>query len=329
MASVQELLLAAETKKSPFIKLLEGAAQGFGQAQQGGLDRTIKMIQLDQMRQEMAQQAEMQKEIQMQLSAQQESATQRGLKSVAGAPAAVLPTQKLKQKISQDEKGRYSRSFEMVEPKEPASLDAIVAGKVDRGEMTLEQAYALKNRSEGISPSLNYQMQKDAEKRVTEEKGRVIPGYQSTGEVVVDDTEAKNLRSGVAEFETFKSGISEYKNLIKKYGTTEPTDRRAQGQLSAYAKNLQLRVKNLAQLGVLSASDIPFIEEQLPGPGVFRTKEGMLGALDTAEKLMTTSINKKLKTSGYVATEQTPPLNNSDLSSMTDEELKRIANGEQ
>lgn len=112
MASVQELLAANEAKKSPFLKLLEGAATGFGQAQQGGLDRTIKLIQLDQMRQEMAQQQEMRTRIQQKFAADTESATQQGFRGVSGAPKSVLPKQKLKEKISQDEKGRYSISYE-------------------------------------------------------------------------------------------------------------------------------------------------------------------------------------------------------------------------
>ena len=114
MASVQELIAAAEQNKSPFIKLLEGAAQGFGQAQTGGLDRTIKLMQLDQMRQEQEQQRQMQEQINQQLAIQTEQQTKQGLKTVGGEPRGVMPTQKLKQKISQDEKGRYSRSVEII-----------------------------------------------------------------------------------------------------------------------------------------------------------------------------------------------------------------------
>jgi len=118
MASVQELLLAAKGNKSPFQSLLEGAATGFQSAQQGGLDRTIKLIQLDQMRQEMAQQEEMHRQVTADIAAQKEQETQRGFKNVGNGPKAVFPTQKLTQKISQDEKGRYSRTFEVKDPKE-------------------------------------------------------------------------------------------------------------------------------------------------------------------------------------------------------------------
>ena len=53
MASVQELLLAAQAKKSPFISMLEGVASGFGQAQNQALERAKVLIALEDKRQEM------------------------------------------------------------------------------------------------------------------------------------------------------------------------------------------------------------------------------------------------------------------------------------
>ena len=126
-----------------------------------------------------------------------------------------------------------------------------------------------------------------------------VPGFDLTGEVRPDETEAKKLRDGLAEYETFKQGLQEYRSLIDTYGTTEVLDREGAASLNAASKNLQLKVKNLAQLGVLSWSDIPFIERQIPKPGVFTTKSGTLGALKTTEKLMESSIMNRMKSSGY------------------------------
>lgn len=287
MASVQELLLALESQKSPFQSIVQGLGKGFAGAQDKALENAKTMIALEQNRQEQERQAQMDREIKQAMEAQ----NGQRFNQVGGAKP-VLPTQKIQVEIEQDEKGRYSRKFKVVPPKEAGSLDAIAAGKVERGEMTLEEAYALKNKGQGDSPSLAYQKEKDS-------KERIIPGYTSSGQVQLDDVEVRNLRSGAAEFETFKEGLASYKSLIQKYGTQEITDRNVAGQMGAYAKNLQLKVKNLAQLGVLSASDVPFIEQQIPGPGIFKTGAGMLGALDTAEKLMATAFEKKLKLSGY------------------------------
>lgn len=139
MASVQELLLANEAKKSPFINLLEGAASGFHTAQKSDLERTMNLIKIDQMRQEMAQQKQMQDEIAATMNKQ----TEQKFATVGGAPTPVLPVQKFKSKIMQNEKGQYSRTFETVEEDKsiqetkvytPEQVDAIKSG--DTGRLT-------------------------------------------------------------------------------------------------------------------------------------------------------------------------------------------------
>jgi hypothetical protein len=130
-------------------------------------------------------------------------------------------------------------------------------------------------------------------------KSTVVPGFDSDGTVTIEDAEAKKLRDGLAEFKSFKAGIKEYRELIGKYGTTEILDRGGSAKLKAVAKNLQLKVKNLAQLGVLSASDIPFIEEQIRSPGVLTTASGTLGALDQTEKLSNKSFREQMSARGY------------------------------
>lgn len=118
MASVQELLAAAQAQKSPFMALLEGATSGFGQAQNNALERTKTLMAMDQARQEMAQQAQMQQEIQNALKGAQETQTTAGLNAVTSKPKAVLPTQKLQMEIDQNDKGQYSRKFKMGEQKD-------------------------------------------------------------------------------------------------------------------------------------------------------------------------------------------------------------------
>jgi hypothetical protein len=116
---------------------------------------------------------------------------------------------------------------------------------------------------------------------------------------MIDEAEARKLRDGVAEFNTFKDGLRQYKALILKNGTTAITDRGSLAEMEAMAKNLQLKVKNLGQLGVLSASDIPFIEKQIPEPSFFKTESGMQGALDATQKMMTKSILSTMAARGY------------------------------
>lgn len=118
MASVEELLAAAKSEQSPFLSLVQGAAQGFGSAQNNALERTKALMALDQARQEQAQQAQMQKQMQAMLSNQTEAQTQDSFKSVGGAPQPVVPIQKFERTIKQDEKGKYSIDYKIKEPKE-------------------------------------------------------------------------------------------------------------------------------------------------------------------------------------------------------------------
>lgn len=296
MASVSELIEAANYQKSPLIKLLEGAAGGVANQQNHFYENAVRMVAVQKQQQDMqmAQAVEQRKAQQRAKAAADEQAIQQGLRTVGIKPSPVMPAQKITKVV--DEEGNVASSYTTEN-----DMESRLVGEVDAG-MPIADAYAMKNRSGGgISNELFYRMGQDQLKATKELKAKEIPGYTRTGAVEVDDIETRKLREGVPEFETFKTAVSDYKKLISKHGTQEMTDRRVQGSMSALAKNLQLKVKNLAQLGVLSASDVPFIEEQIPSPGVFKTKEGMLGALETAEKLMQTAIDNKMKVGGYEA----------------------------
>ena len=337
MASVQELLLAAQSKapKSAFSSLndlLDTGIAGYSAGQKirdTNVDIAVKLLKIEEEKQK-AKYREQQQKLIDDFIGKREDVIQNTVSGTGGDKPAVTPAEKFERTVSFGPEGP-KMEIKIKEPKAPDPVDSYekaLAEKYRNGEITIEQFQDMKARgSGGISPSLQYQIEKDAEKKALDAKGKIIPGYELTGETNIEDTELKNLRSGITEFETFKSGMTEYKNLIGKYGTTELMDRNIQGQLNAYAKNLQLKVKNLAQLGVLSASDIPFIEEQIPSPGVFKTKEGMLGALGTAEKLMQTALENKLKVSGYRKAgekgETAPP--DSKSSGLTPEEERELA----
>lgn len=189
-------------------------------------------------------------------------------------------------------------------PAKPESLDDNLARQVKEGKLTIEQAYAMK--SPGRNDMLDFRKEeaakKDAEaqeKKDLAAKGRVIPGFESDGSVVIDDVEAKKLRDGSAEFETFVQTAKEYRDMIDKYGTQEMTNPEVQARMESLAKNLQLKVKSLAQLGVLSATDIPFIERQISDPGFWKFESGMKGRLDTTSGMMQRSFENQMKSRGY------------------------------
>ena len=134
-------------------------------------------------------------------------------------------------------------------------------------------------------------------------KGLVVPGWELTGEVLPDDTEAKKARDGQANYEAFKNDLVNLKDLVGKYGTVELTGPES-AEMEALVKSLQLNLKNIAQLGVLSASDIPFLTKQVPDINTMKAlftssgtfKAGLDQSLNTAESKFTNF----MKSRGYV-----------------------------
>jgi len=115
MASVQELLLAAQAKKSPFISLLEGATQGFGQAQNGALERTKTLIELDEQRRQ-AEEAAYWDQQAKKIMAEQEDQISQAKKALGGEQTSPFPQIRLAGLTR--EGGKYAPKFEITEPKE-------------------------------------------------------------------------------------------------------------------------------------------------------------------------------------------------------------------
>lgn len=142
-----------------------------------------------------------------------------------------------------------------------------------------------------------------ATKRDEKMKGLVVPGWELTGEVLPDDTEAKKARDGQANYEAFQSDLNQLKGLINKYGTVELTGNES-AEMEALVKSLQLNLKNIAQLGVLSASDIPFLTKQVPDvntmKALFTSSKTFNAGLDQSGKIAHQKFDKFMRSRGYV-----------------------------
>lgn len=151
MPSIQDVLLAQEAQKSPFIGLLEGIAGGVQTAQNKALENAKVLIQLQRQAEEEArlrQQDAQAKE----LIRQTEANTQQGLKTVGTAGTPAEPAPRLKKKITYDEKGYGKVSFDIEEPKplEPIdSYEKALAQQYKEGKITLEKFAELKAAGTG------------------------------------------------------------------------------------------------------------------------------------------------------------------------------------
>lgn len=134
-------------------------------------------------------------------------------------------------------------------------------------------------------------------------RGLEVPGWKLSGEVLPDDTEAKKARDVQANFESFQNSINSLKGLVDKYGTVELTGPES-NEMEALTKDLQLTLKNIAQLGVLSASDVPFLVKQVPDVNTMRalfTSSGTFKAgLDQSLKTAKQKYGNFMKSRGYV-----------------------------
>ena len=116
-SSVQELILAAKSKRSPLLSLLEGFAGGVGKAISP--EGVKARMEAEQQRMDIEGQARMREEYDAEIARATEGKTQEGLKAAGAAPSPVHPAQKVRKvSWSTDEKGRRSKveTFEAVDP---------------------------------------------------------------------------------------------------------------------------------------------------------------------------------------------------------------------
>lgn len=114
MASVQELIAAAQAQKSPFMSMMEGAAQGFGQGFSAGPQRQqiqlqiqAQQVAMEQARQDRLREEEAQAQMRKEMLGQANSHAANLINGAAVKPAPVMAGAKVT--FEQDEKGRYSK----------------------------------------------------------------------------------------------------------------------------------------------------------------------------------------------------------------------------
>lgn len=301
-SSVHELLLAAQAKKSPFIALLEGAVSGFGREldpqQQGA------RLALAEQREALERRRENDAMIRQQLQTGAEGRTRQALSAAGGPKSSPHPGMRLA-KITADKDGLLSGDFTPLEPKLATDLEGLLAEQVRSGALTLDQALAKKAAAGGSgagSPSLVYQKEKDASKAALDLKELQIPGQVLGTETRPLPAEAKNLRDGVAIVNDFTSGLDRLAELVRKNGSTELVGAES-GEMQTLASQLKLSLKDVQKLGVLSASDAAFLENQIGDPStlksLFTTDATALRQLETTKARAKSAIAEKLKASGY------------------------------
>ncbi len=126
MASVDELIAAANAEKSPFVSGLEGLARGYLNNQNSAIERAKTLIMLEQNKREQEQQMETQRRLRAQYEKQIEEARKQDLKNIGEKKSDVFPNQKLKTVWEEDEKGMLTQKQTLNEDeKKPTMIFAV------------------------------------------------------------------------------------------------------------------------------------------------------------------------------------------------------------
>ena len=132
MASVQELIDAANAEKSPAISAMEGLARGYLGGQQQALERAKTLIMLEQNRREQEmkmREHEMmvknQERLSAQLAAQQDASRKQAFKGAGAPPEPFQPQQKITRTIESNEKGQLSEKIQFSPMDEKASANEV------------------------------------------------------------------------------------------------------------------------------------------------------------------------------------------------------------
>ena len=204
---------------------------------------------------------------------------------------------------------RKLRDLQIQEAERKASMapDANALQRRLTESQIAENLASANRKSDPVSASLLYQMQKDNDKKTVDIQELQIPGYQLKGDVRPTQKEAQDLRTGVAATQDFISGVDRLKELIKKYGSTNLYGA-GSGEVETLAANLKLTLKEVQKLGVLSATDVAFLESQVFDPSKLKSwltsTKTALSQLDTIQNRAKSGLQSSLTTKGYSAAKQ-------------------------
>ena len=121
-----------------------------------------------------------------------------------------------------------------------------------------------------------------------------VPGYVGAP---LDPTAKKELSAAVASASTIKSSLNELKTLVKGTGESIPFTQ-ANDRAKQLVNDVQLRLKDILNLGVLSESDAGRLEKYVSNPSLFTSDSRALAEIEGVLKLVGSSVDTKAKSLG-------------------------------
>jgi hypothetical protein len=217
-------------------------------------------------------------------------------------------------------------NLEQPETISPAIVQALEAFKAKRQKESEATALSTREKELGLQKTqaeiaklnreatgqqmtpLQWQMEKDRQTQARELQELQVPGYQLGTDIRPTQKEAQDIRTGTAALADFTKGVDRLQELIKKHGSTNIVGE-GSGEMQTLAANLKLTLKEVQKLGVLSASDIAFLEAQVFDPSSIKswgTKTGTaLKQLETIKGRARSGLAESLRARGYSASGST------------------------
>lgn len=160
----------------------------------------------------------------------------------------------------------------------------------------------LQNRLDAASQQKAAKDQAAAEKSQAQGAMLNVPGYQHDPAVGIKPENAEKMRDAAVRLDAFKGSMQDLVELQKQYGNFETGENGA--KMEALSKDLQVQMKELAKLGVLSASDMVLIEKQIPSLGggmgnLFSRNENTAAQLQQTLNSRVSEAEKTMASRGY------------------------------
>lgn len=153
MASVQELIAAAQAEQSPLSSLLSSFGEGFYNARSTAFEREKKRLEFEQQKIDRIKQEENQKRLEAQMAAQVDAARKQELKGASSGPEPVTQQMKTKDVWERNEKGQLSLKTEVTSPESPKPVANEVQYAIDKNGQAYDvfTGEPISQRASGVS----------------------------------------------------------------------------------------------------------------------------------------------------------------------------------
>lgn len=168
-----------------------------------------------------------------------------------------------------------------------------------RFDLAKDQAQYMKEKN------IDEKLIREEEKQLKREKDLAeiaIPNYKASDTVRAKPDDVAKLRGSVATLNSIKPELEMMKSYIDQYGTFEGLGE-GSGKMESLARSIQLKLKNLYELGAITGPDMAILEGQIMNPtgwkALFTRNKTGKAAIDEVGQSIENTVKSKMDSFGY------------------------------